>query len=151
VDFLRLLSDPNIILLQLLNGLSRSMLLFMIASGLTLILGVLRIINFAHGSLYMLGAYLFFTSTLVFGSLYDFWLSLLIVPLVVAFIGGLVEYTLLRRIYSADEPMQMLFTYGIVLVVADLVRIVWGTANKMIPPPSGLSGSIPIGDRKSVM
>ena len=146
MEFFKLLLDPNILLLQLLSGFSRSMLLFLISSGLTLILGVLGVVNFAHGSLYMLGAYLCFTVTSVVASVYNFWFSLLIVPVLVGIIGGVIECTLLRRIYKAEEIMQMLLTYGIVLIVADLVRIVWGVDNKIIPHPPGLDGSIRIGN-----
>lgn len=145
MEFFKLILNPNILFLQFLNGLCRSMLLFLIASGLTLILGVLGVINFAHGSLYMLGAYLCFTITLVVASAYDFWLSLLIVPVLVALLGGIIEYTLLRRIYKAEEAMQMLLTYGITLIVVDFVRIVWGPGNKIVSSPPGLDGSIAIG------
>jgi branched-subunit amino acid ABC-type transport system permease component len=89
----------------LLNGLSFSGLLFLIAAGLTLILGLARIVNFAHGSLFLLGGYIFISLTCTTG---NWWLALLVIPFSLAVIGGLIEYFLLRRIYGKEELLQLI-------------------------------------------
>src|SRR5256885_9184927 len=137
--------SPSLILLQLLSGLAHAMVLFLIASGLSLIFGVTRIVNFAHGSFYMLAAYLTYTltATLPLG-VAAFYVA---VPLAAASVGlaGLgVEVLLLRRVYRAPELYQLLLTFALVLVVADAVRFFWGADNKTGPAAPGLAGSVPI-------
>ncbi|MBI4608801.1 MAG: branched-chain amino acid ABC transporter permease [Candidatus Rokubacteria bacterium] len=124
-----------------LNGLTFGMLLFLIASGLSLIFGVLGVLNFAHGTLYMLGAYLTYTAVRVFG---DFWLALLVAPIVVAGFGAGIEILLLRPVYRRPVPYQLLLTFGVILVVTDLVKMIWGMTYYSIPYPHPLSGSIPV-------
>lgn len=131
-------------LFMLINGLSQGMLLFIIASGLTLVFGVLRVINFAHGSLYMIGAFLAFSiSTLLpSGSLFSFLLLLLVVPLAVAFLGLGLEVTLFRRIYRAHHLLQLLLTYALVLILEDAARLIWGGDIRNVARPEILAGSV---------
>ena len=131
--------------LQSLAGLANAMFLFLVASGLSLIFGVSRIVNFAHGSFYMLAAYLTHTLLAVLpASPWRFWLALLLAPAAVALLGGLVEVGLLRRIYHAPELYQLLLTFGLVLIAGDAVRWLWGTENRSVPLPPGLAGSVSV-------
>jgi branched-chain amino acid transport system permease protein len=131
-------------LFMLVNGLTQGMLLFIIASGLTLVFGVLRVINFAHGSLYMIGAFLAFSlSTLLpSGSLFSFLLLLLLVPPAVALIGAILEITLFRRIYRAHHLIQLLLTYALVLILEDAARLIWGGDIRNVARPEILAGSV---------
>src|SRR5713101_69377 len=135
----------SLLFVQLLSGLANAMFLFLIASGLSLIFGVTRIVNFAHGSFYMLAAYLTYSLAAVLpGGPAAFYLAVLLAALAVAAIGGLVEVLLLRRVYRAPELYQLLLTFALVLVTADLVRYLWGADNKTGPAAPGLAGSVPI-------
>ncbi|MGO9118529.1 MAG: branched-chain amino acid ABC transporter permease [Desulfomonilaceae bacterium] len=129
---------------MLVNGLSQGMLLFIIASGLSLIFGVLRVINFAHGSLYMIGAYIAFSisTLLVSGSLYSFILLLLVVPPLVMLLGFGLEITLFRRVYGGEHLVQLLLTYALVLILDDLVRVIWGGDPRNVARPELLAGSV---------
>lgn len=132
---------------QMLIGLSRGMILFIVASGLTLVFGVLRINNFAHGTLYMVGAYLAYSVTLLAGkSGGGFWLALLIAPLIVALLSLVIERGLLRFIYKRDHLMQMLLTYSLILILGDLVKMIWGTDYKTFSMPPILNGAVNIGE-----
>ena len=124
-----------------LNGLTFGMLLFLIASGLSLIFGVLGILNFGHGTLYMLGAYLAYQRIKVFG---NFWLTLLLAPLAVAAFGALIEVLLLRPVYRRPVATQLLLTFGVILVVTDVVKMIWGTSYYSVPYPALLQGSVSI-------
>jgi branched-chain amino acid transport system permease protein len=131
--------------LQSLAGLANAMFLFLVASGLSLIFGVSRIVNFAHGSFYMLAAYLTHTLlALLPASPWRFWLALVLAPVAVAVLGGLVEVLLLRRVYRAPELYQLLLTFGLVLIAGDAVRYLWGTENRSVPLPPGLAGSVSV-------
>lgn len=129
------------LLIQFLNGLSTAMLLFLLASGLTLIFGVLRVINFAHGSMYMLGAYFTYSLARFSGS---YWVSLLVAPLFVALVAGLIELFCLRRLYTRDHEFQLLLLYSFVLILDDTVKAFWGTALKLVSKPEVLAGSVQI-------
>jgi branched-chain amino acid transport system permease protein len=119
------------------------MVLFLIASGLTLIFGVTRIVNFAHGSLYMLAAYLTYTLTsmLPLGPV-SFYVAVLAAAVLVSLIGLGVEVGLLRRVYRAPELYQLLLTFALVLVIADVVVFFWGTENKTGPAAPGRRGPV---------
>src|SRR5436853_462126 len=121
------------------------MVLFLIASGLSLIFGVTRIVNFAHGSFYMLAAYLTYTfaARLPLGGA-AFYTAALLAALATGLLGLVVEVLLLRRVYRAPELYQLLLTFALVLVIADLVRFVWGTENLTGPAAPGLAGAVPI-------
>ncbi len=123
--------------------MANAMFLFFVASGLSLIFGVTRMINFAHGAFYMLAAYLAYSlaGSLALGGA-SFYLAILLASLGVALLGGLVEICLLRRIYRAPELYQLLLTFALVLVISDVVKFFWGTENRMGPSPPGLSGSV---------
>lgn len=123
-------------------GLSIGMLLFLLAAGLTLIFGMLRIINFAHGALYMLGAYLAFQIAGWVG----FWWALALVPVLLALVGVLIERLTLRPIYSAPHEFQLLITFGLILVLEEVVRATWGLSGKSIAVPAWLSGSVALFD-----
>jgi branched-chain amino acid transport system permease protein len=131
------------LLLQALNGLASASSLFLVASGLTVIFGVTRIVNFAHGSLYMLGAYLAFSivTNLPRGHA-GFWGGVVLAALAVGAIGALLEMLLLRRIYRAPELFQLLATFGVVLVVQDVALLIWGAQDLLGPRAPGLRGSV---------
>lgn len=120
------------------------MLLFIIASGLTLVFGVLRVINFAHGSLYMIGAFIAYSlSTLLTeGTLQSFLISLLVVPPAVALIGFALEVSLFRRVYREEHLLQLLLTYALVLILDDVVRVIWGGDPRNVARPEILAGSV---------
>src|SRR3972149_1800298 len=127
---------------QGLSGLSMAMYLWLISAGLTIIFGVLRIINFAHGSLFMMGAYLAFT---FYGQLgLPFWLAILLSLLGVGLLGLVMERGFLRRIYGIDEACQLLLTFGFILILDDAVKIIWGGVFKIPPIPAFLDGSWPV-------
>ena len=121
-------------------GLSLAMFLWLVAAGLTLIFGVLGVLNFAHGSLYMLGAYLSYTAVRILGM--DFWVGLAVGPLLVALVGGLMERFFIRRVYHIDEAYQLLLTFAFILIFADLVKWAWGPIYQSVPVPGALSGAV---------
>ncbi|ROQ91142.1 branched-chain amino acid ABC transporter permease [Desulfosoma caldarium] len=124
---------------NVLNGLSWGMLLFLISVGLTTIFGVLGVLNFAHGSLFMLGAYGTMSLMRFFPS---FWAGVVIAPLLTALLGMGVEITLLRRVYLRDVSYQLLLTFAVLLVLDDAVRILWGAAYHVVDPPASLAGTV---------
>jgi len=133
------------IIIQLLSGISRGMILFVVASGLTLIFGVLRIANFAHGSFYMLAAFLAFAVTNYVGaSNLGFVASLIVGPLVIGAFGLAFEYLLLRRIADREHLYQLIMTFAMTLIIADGIKMFWGGAYRSIGYPPFLSGSIDI-------
>jgi branched-subunit amino acid ABC-type transport system permease component len=125
-----------------LAGLSTGMFIWLVASGLTLIFGVLGVLNFAHGSFYMLGAYFCFTVLAQLGD--NFWLGLLFGPLCVCVAGYVIERFFLRYVYRIELPYQLLLTFAFVLVFDDLVKIIWGAGSMGSPSVAGLAGSVPI-------
>ncbi len=129
--------------LQFLNGLASASALFLVAAGLTLIFGVTRVVNFAHGSLFMLGAYLCWGLGGVFGtSLAGFASSVIVAALIVAAVGALIEVLLLKRLYDAPELLQLTATFGVVLIVRDAVLWLGGAEDKLGPRVQGLDGAI---------
>jgi branched-chain amino acid transport system permease protein len=131
---------------QLLNGLASASSLFLIAAGLTLIFGVTRIVNFAHGSLFMLGAYVAYSAGSVLGayagSALGFWSAALAAALLVAILGALVEVLLLKRLYPAPELLQLTATFGVVLIVRDAALALWGPQDRLGPRVPGLDGAV---------
>lgn len=132
---------PSFLLAQFLSGLTAAMFLFIVASGLSLIFGVLRVLNFAHGSFYMLGAYMAWqvTQWLSAASL-SFWVAVPAAALAVALLGGVIERLLLRHLYGREELYQLLFTYALVLILGDVARLLWGTQQLAVPRPPILAG-----------
>jgi branched-chain amino acid transport system permease protein len=128
---------------QLLNGLMEGMMLFLIASGLTLIFGISHIVNFAHGSLYMLGAFLAYQLMPVFGgsTVASFAISVVLSALVVGLLGLIFEILVLRRIYGADDLLQLIITLALVLILRDVVKAIWGANDVSVPMPDALSGA----------
>ena len=135
----------DLLLQQLLTGVASASGLFLVASGLTIIFGVTRIVNFAHGSLYMLGAYLAVSLIDLFGGGHlGFWGGVILAMLAVGLIGALFEITVLRRIYQAPELFQLLATFGLVLVVQDVTLLIWGPQDLLGPRAPGLTGATQI-------
>ena len=127
---------------QLLNGLAGASSLFLVAAGLSLIFGVTRIVNFAHGSFFMVGIYVAYSLVGALGNSVGFWPSLLLAALAVALLGALVEVLLLRRIYRAPELFQLLATFALGLVIKDGVLWLWGAEELLGPRAPGLTGSV---------
>lgn len=136
--------DLSFLTVQFLSALRQAAFLFLISSGLTLVFGVLNILNFAHGSLYMLGAYFIYAVTLQLTGPGGFLVALLAAPLGVAVIAAVIETGLLRRIYVQEEIYQLLLTYSLVLIIDDLAKIVFGPEFKSIPKPEAVSGAVTI-------
>lgn len=132
--------------IQVVGGLSRGMVMFIVAAGLTLIFGALRIANFAHGAIYMLGAYLAFSvsSQLGFGTA-AFVAALILAPIGVGALGYALDQGLLRRIAHRSHYYQIILTYAVALIVADLVKMVWGVAYHSTPRPPILDGALFLG------
>jgi branched-chain amino acid transport system permease protein len=132
------------VLLQFLNGLAGASSLFLVAAGLSLIFGVSRIVNFAHGSLYMLGMYL----AVWLSARVGFWLSVPLAAAAVGAFGLLAEILLLRRIYRAPELLQLLATFALVLVIKDFALWAWGPEDLLGPRAPGLTGAVDIAGRR---
>jgi branched-chain amino acid transport system permease protein len=132
---------------QLLNGLAGASSLFLVAAGLSLIFGVTRIVNFAHGSFFMLGIYVAYSLVEKFGAL-GFWPSVLLSALIVGALGALTEIVLLRRIYRAPELFQLLATFALVLVIKDAALWIWGPEDLLGPRAPGFTGSVEILGRR---
>jgi branched-chain amino acid transport system permease protein len=132
------------LIVQLLNGLASASSLFLVAAGLSLIFGVTRIVNFAHGSFFMVGIYVAYTLVEKLGASLGFWPSLLLAAIAVGVLGALIEVLLLRRIYKAPELFQLLATFAIVLVIKDAVLYLWGPDELLGPRAPGLRGSVAI-------
>jgi len=136
--------DINTLLAQFISGLSVAMLLFLVASGLTLIFGVVNVLNFAHGSFYLLGTYFAYQLMQVCS---NFWLGMLVGVIGAGIIGMVLEVLFLRRIYGRDQEgaFQLLMTYALILIIDDVVKFIWGSEYKTIPKPDALMGSLHFG------
>ncbi len=139
------MAEPSFLFGQFVSGLTTAMFLFLIASGLSLIFGVLRVLNFAHGSFYMLGAYTAWQLVQWLGPRTEsFWLAVLGAALAVAVLGAVIERLLLRHLYAREELYQLLFTYALVLILADVARYTWGTQQLSVPRPPSLDGAFTV-------
>ncbi len=136
------------LLFQLLNGFAGASTLFLVAVGLSLIFGVTRIVNFAHGSLYMLGAFIAYSLVSRAAGFFGFWAGIAAAALITAAIGALIEMALLRRIYKAPELFQLLATFAVTLIVRDITLELWGPEDLFGPRAPGLRGSVEILDRR---
>jgi branched-chain amino acid transport system permease protein len=130
--------DASYLLISTLNGLSVGLLLFMLASGLTLIFSMMGVLNFAHAAFYMLGAYFAYTLTGVIG----FWAALLLAPLLVGGLGALFERSALRRVHKFGHVPELLITFGLSYIILELVQLVWGRQAVDFNPPPLLAGSL---------
>jgi branched-chain amino acid transport system permease protein len=131
---------PSVYATQALHGVVSGMLLFLVASGLTLVFGMMGILNIAHAGFYMLGAYLAYSTVHATG---HFWVSLLVAPLVVGALGALVERFLLRRTHAFGHAYELLLTFGLFFMIGEAVRWIWGSNPLQVAVPPGLGGSIP--------
>lgn len=128
---------------QFMGGLTTAMFLFLIASGLSLVFGVMRVINFAHGSFYMLGAYVAWQVVQwVHPSGGGFWVAALAAAVGVGVLGAVVERLFFRSLYGREELYQLLFTYALVLILGDVAKLLWGTGQLSVSTPPGLAGSL---------
>jgi branched-chain amino acid transport system permease protein len=144
VDLIYAVVPPNV-LCQLFVGLSRTTILFIVSSGLSLILGVLRIPNVAHGSLYMIGAFMAYTISRLFGGGdIGFWMALIGAPLAVALISFVAERGVFQYLYEREHLMLILLTFAFSLVFGDLVKLVWGAEYKSVPVPRIFQGFVPL-------
>jgi branched-chain amino acid transport system permease protein len=125
------------LLTQCVNALSQAALLFFLGCGLTLIFGIMRIVNFAHGTIYMFGAYVGYTAMRLTGS---FVLALVIAPIVVGAFGLLFELVILRRLYGREGSAFLMVTFGLALVLGDAIQISWGAPPLQVVPPPALAG-----------
>lgn len=138
-----LLGNPTFAFVQLLNSISLGMNLFIIAAGLSLIFGVLRVINFAHGAFFMFGAYTAYTVAHQWGL--GFWPSVLAAALFLAAIALFLERTLFQFLYDKEHLMQLLLTFAIVLIMSDVAKLIWGTDQYSVSYPTGLGGAWDLG------
>jgi branched-chain amino acid transport system permease protein len=133
--------SPTLLLVQGLNGLQLGILLFLIAAGLTLVFGVMDFINLAHGVQYMVGAYLAAYFAALSGS---FWLALLLALPAALAVGLVLEFLVFRHLYDRDHLAQVLATFGVILILNDGVKALFGSAPLQVPMPEALTGGIPI-------
>jgi branched-chain amino acid transport system permease protein len=135
--------DIATFLIQLLNAVQYGLLLFLVASGLTLIFGIMGIVNLAHGSFYMIGAYLAWSLS---GSLGNFWAAIALGIVLSVLLGMLLEWLLMRHLYRRDHLYQVLLTYGLILIFEELRSIIWGDDVHGVPVPDVLSASVTLTD-----
>lgn len=134
------------VIIQVMSGMSVGMVIFLIAVGLSLIFGTLQVLNLAHASLYMLGAYLCYWVTSLLGQYSgSFWFSLLAAPLMVALFGGFLEVLLLRRIYSREVLEQFLLTFALIFIIQDLCKLAWGVEYHTVDTPWPLNAPVIFG------
>ena len=124
---------------QTLNGVQFGLMLFLLAAGLTLVFGIMDMINLAHGSLYMIGAYLMASISQATGS---FWLALPLALAATALVGAALEVSILRRLYERDHMAQVLGTFALILIANEVVRMIWGSQPIMLNGPAGLTGPV---------
>ena len=138
--------DFSFFITQAISGMTMATLLFLVASGLTLIFGVGNVFNFAHGSFYMVGAYFGYQLVAIWEL--NFWIALVLAGLGAGLVGMLAESMFLRRIYGRvnEGGFQILLTYCLILLIDDLVKLIWGTEYKSLPRPEGFSGAVTFGD-----
>ena len=134
--------DWNLLIAQLMNGLQLGLLLFLLASGLTLIFGIMDFINLSHGSFYMIGAYFCGSITAYSGS---FLLGVLLGLVGVFVVGAIIEWVVVRKLYHADHLDHVLVTFGLILIFDTLVHLIWGASGMAIALPESLNGQITLG------
>ncbi|MFH2128597.1 MAG: branched-chain amino acid ABC transporter permease, partial [Pseudomonadota bacterium] len=130
---------------QLLVGLSRTTILFIVSSGLSLILGVLRIPNVSHGSLYMIGAFVTYSVATFIGGQTGFWVALAVAPVAVGLLALAVERGIFCHLYEREHLMLLLFTFSLMLVLGDVVKLIWGSDYRSLAAPPMMQGSFSLG------
>jgi branched-subunit amino acid ABC-type transport system permease component len=136
-----LILTPDFLAREILNGLQYGMLLLLVTAALALIFGLMDVINFAHGALYALGAYV---GVVVLGATQQFWLALILAPLIVGLFGVVLERTVIRRLRGRPPIDTLLLTFGLALVLEEAIRVVWGPNSYPLEAPEALSGVIQI-------
>src|SRR5262249_8853387 len=131
----------DFVIVQGLNGVAYGLLLFLLAAGLSLIFGMMDVVNLAHGSFFMLGAYLGYS---VSRTTHNFWLALLVAPLAIGLLGIAIEMGLLKRLYRRPLLDQVILTFGLSFMAVELVKIIWGSNELVLQPPDILSGQVQI-------
>ena len=138
--------NSTFLFVQFMNGLSLGMNLFIIAAGLTLIFGVLRVLNFAHGAFFMIGGYAAFSGVALFAGVPGrFWIAVVGAGIVLAVLAFVIERLMLSRLYDRDHLYQLLFTFALVLILGDAVKFIWGTDVLSVSYPEGLGGATNLG------
>lgn len=138
-----LLSNPSFAFIQLMNSISMGMYLFTIAAGLSLIFGVLKVINFAHGAFYMFGAYIVYTVTQQWEL--NFWLAIVFAAAGLTVLSIVIERGLFQFLYDKEHLMQLLLTFAVVLILGDLAKMIWGTDQYSVSYPDGFDGALNLG------
>jgi branched-subunit amino acid ABC-type transport system permease component len=128
---------------QVMTGLAMGGNLFLVAAGLSLIFGVLNVVNFAHATFYLLAAYLAYTITAIFGP-NGFWIALILAPLAAALLGAIVEITMFRMVYDKVHYLQLVVAWGLILMLGDGFKLIWGSEKRVILTPELLEGGVPI-------
>jgi len=137
----------DLILVQLFNGISLGMIYVLMAVGLTVIFGMLNIINFAHGAVYALGAYLAFQISVLIGEWSgSFWVAIFLSPVITGLLGALIEVVLLRKMYDEEHVYQILLTFGMTLIIQEVIIMIWGPVGKSVPMPRQLAGVVDFGN-----
>jgi branched-chain amino acid transport system permease protein len=131
----------DFLVVQGLNGVAYGLLIFLLAAGLSLVFGMMHVVNLAHGSFFMLGAYLGYS---VLRASDNFWLAVVVAPILVGALGVVIEMLLLRRLYGRPLLDQVVLTFGLAYVVGDFIRGVWGATALVLPAPTGLNGVLPV-------
>ena len=140
--------DLSTFLIQCLNSLQYGLLLFLVASGLTLIFGIMGVINLAHGSFYMIGAYMAYALAPIVGSTFGggFFATLLVGVVLAVLLGYVLEWAFFSFLYEREHLQQVLMTYGLILVFEELRSLLLGDEVHGIKPPDILAGSLPLGE-----
>ena len=136
--------STELIIQQVINGISIGSWLFLVAVGLSLIFGVLDVLNFAHGALFMVGAYV---TIVTIGAVDSFWVGLVLAAVAVGVVGAIIEMGFIRRLYGREEEVldQLLMTFAFVLIITDSIRAIFGSGSVVTDPPGFLRGTVPLG------
>lgn len=140
--------DLRNFIIQLLSGMTTAGILFVVAAGLTLVFGAMRVINIAHGSFYMYAAFIVSAMVGAAASAVDFWIALLVAPVITAAMGAATEVLIMRRIYAKEHLTQLLATFALFLILADVALELWGGSFRSVRPPSMLAGQVEIAGRR---
>lgn len=132
------------LLLQIMAGIAKGMNIFLLTAGFTIIYGVLRAVNLAHPSLYLMAGYFAYSFTQVLGSEIGFWAALVLGPILAALIGMIVERVVFRTVYNKHHYMQLLLGWGVMLILGDIMKLCWGVSAKSIPVPPILTGTVEV-------